>query len=156
MKNIVLILFGLSILLMISCEKQLDTEADTEKIKNMIKKYDEAYTSGDVDECLTQFTEDAIRMPPNSSVMIGKNAIREYFESRFNLMDTELKSQVDEIIICIDWAIARGSFKGTSAPKSGEDASQDVGKWINIYKRQADGSWKSHHNIWNSDLQVKK
>ena len=148
-------LFGLSIFL-IACEKQIDTEADTEKIKNMIKKYDEAYTSGNVDECLAQFTKDAIRMPPNSSVMIGENAIREYFESRFNQMDTELKSEIDEIIICGDWAIARGTYLGTSAPKSREDKTQDAGKWINIYKQQADGSWKSHRNIWNSNLPVKK
>ena len=123
MKNLVTLLLGLSILIMIACEKQIDTEADTEKIKNVIKKYDEAYTSGDVDECLAQFTVDAIRMPPNRSVMIGENDIREYFESRFNQMITELKSEVDEIIICGDWAIARGTFKATSAPKSGQDDS---------------------------------
>ncbi len=27
----------------------------------------------------------------------------------------------------------------------------DVGKFVEIFKRQADGSWKIHVTIWNSD-----
>jgi ketosteroid isomerase-like protein len=31
---------------------------------------------------------------------------------------------------------------------------EDRGKTLNVWKRQADGSWKLHRDIWNSNMPI--
>ena len=156
MKNI-LFLLGLSILLMSACEKQVDTEADIEKIKNMDKMWDQAVLSGDVDKIMSFYTDDAMRMPPNRPLIKGIKAIRDdhqSFHEKNNM--TESKNISEEVIICGDWVIARGTSTETYVPKSGGEPEQDTSKWIITYKRQSDGQFKIHHEMFNSDLPVKE
>ncbi len=44
----------------------------------------------------------------------------------------------------------QGSYEGDWATPSGELA-HDKGKFLNTLQKQADGSWKFVHSIWNSD-----
>jgi ketosteroid isomerase-like protein len=37
-------------------------------------------------------------------------------------------------------------------PKSGSESMQDIGKYMAILEKQADGSWKYTHFIWNTDI----
>ena len=39
----------------------------------------------------------------------------------------------------------------TLTPKAGGEPTEDSGKWLGILKRQPNGSWKVHRDIWNSD-----
>ena len=45
----------------------------------------------------------------------------------------------------------RGTFAGTVTPKAGSEPVQVKGKWMAVYKRQADGSWKAICDTYNSD-----
>jgi len=157
MRNLVVLLLGLSVLLLSACEKQIDTEADIEKIKSMNKIWDEAGLSGDVDKIVSQYTEDALSMPPNELVREGIDAIRnghQSFHNQNNLLES--KNISEEVTICGDWAVIRGTYSQTDVSKSGGEPNKDTGKYIVISKRQSDGQFKIHYEIWNSDLPVKK
>ena len=157
MKNVILFLLGLSILLISSCEKQIDTDADIEKIRNMDKLYDEANLSGDIEKFISLYTDDAISMPSNEPIVIGINAIRDYHQS-FHEQNKVIESKniSEEVTICGDCAIARGTYTQTNVSKSGGESNQDTGKFIVIYKLQSDGQFKIHREIWNSDLPAKE
>ena len=45
----------------------------------------------------------------------------------------------------------RGRYEITLAPKAGDAPMDDTGKYITIYQRQSNGSWKIARDIWNSD-----
>ena len=142
MKNVIVFLFGLSILLMSACEKQIDTKAEAEKIKNMDKIWDEAVLSADVDKIMSFYTDDAMKMPPNRPLIKGIKAIRDFHQSiheKYNIIES--KNISEEVIICDDWAIARGTYSETNVPKSGGEPEQDTGKYILVYKRQSGGQW---------------
>jgi ketosteroid isomerase-like protein len=51
----------------------------------------------------------------------------------------------------LDPAFERGRYDITIAPRAGGEAMDDIGKYITVYQRQADGSWKIARDIWNSD-----
>lgn len=55
----------------------------------------------------------------------------------------------DEIVVAGDWAWARGTIASDVVVK-GSDVHHEV-KYVNIYKRQADGSWKIYRAIYNSN-----
>ena len=48
-------------------------------------------------------------------------------------------------------AIETGTFEWTLTPKSGA-AMTDKGKYLTVWKKQADGTWKIIRDINNSDL----
>lgn len=52
-----------------------------------------------------------------------------------------------------DWAYERGSVTIVARPPSGEDRppTRLVAKYIDIWRRQADGTWKVARAIWNLD-----
>jgi len=152
-----LLILMLILALTIQCAKEVDVEADIEKIKSMDKIWDEAALSGDVDYFVSQYTEDAISMPPNEPVRKGIDAIRnghQSFHKQNNVLES--KNVSEEVTICGDWAIIRGTYSQTDVPKSGGEPNQDTGKYIVISKRQSDGQFKIHYEIWNSDLPEKQ
>ena len=50
-----------------------------------------------------------------------------------------------------DFPALSGPMTITVTPKSGGNAITDQGNYLVIAKRGADGSWKLHHDIDNSD-----
>jgi ketosteroid isomerase-like protein len=50
-----------------------------------------------------------------------------------------------------DLACVSGTYEETMTDASGKP-SRDRGKYVEIFKKQPDGTWKSIVDIWNSDL----
>jgi len=132
-------------------ESVVDVEADVEAIKSLLAHNASAINSGNLDGWIAQFTEDAIFMPPNSVILKGKEAGREFARPWYEQSNNEFEISVDEIEIHSNWAFARWSFVGRSTPKVGGDTTQKNGKEIWILRRQSDGSWKCSHIIYNYD-----
>ena len=152
MKNLIVFFLGLAILTIGSCTKKVDTEADIEAIKSLLEEFDAALNAGDLDGLMSCFTEDAVRMPPNMPALVGKEAIRDMFQSRFEQYTTEVHNTAEEVIVCGDWVFVRGTHTVTFTLKVGGESIRDNGKSITIWQRQFDGSWKLHRGIYNSDL----
>ena len=133
-------------------EPAVDVEADVAAIKALFTHNASVINSGDLDGWIAQFTEDAIFMPPNSVVLKGKEAGREFARPWYERSNIEFEISVDEIEVHGNWAFARWSFVGRYTPKVGGDTTQDNGKEIWILRRQPEGSWKCSHIIYNSDL----
>jgi uncharacterized protein (TIGR02246 family) len=112
----------------------VDVEADVEAIRALFAHNASVINSGDLDGWIAQFTEDAIFMPPNSVILRGRDAGREFARPWYEQLDIEFEISVDEIEVHGDWAFARWS-----------------GKEIWILRRQADGTWKCSHIIYNTD-----
>ncbi len=103
--------------------------------------------AGDWDALAALYTEDAVVMPPNQELVIGRSAIRNLF-SVLTVSDFQLEPI--EIDGCGDLAFARGSYSWTLRVGDGEPA-RDHGKWLTIWRKQPDGTWLLSQDIWNSD-----
>ena len=152
MKNLIVFFLGIAILSIGACTKKVDTEADVAAINNLLEEFDEALNASDLDGLMSYFTEDAVRMPPSRPALVGKEAIRDMFQSRFEHSTTEVHNTSEEVIVCGDWAIVRGTHTVTVALKMSGESIRDNGKWITIWQRQPDGSWKLYSGFYNSDL----
>ena len=58
---------------------------------------------------------------------------------------------MEEVHVADEWAFERGTYTVTFTPKGTMLTVQDVGKYLTIYQRQADGAWKMARDIWNSN-----
>ena len=95
------------------------------------------------------YTENAVFMPPHQPAVQGRAALRGWMASfprvsRFSLT-------IDEIDGRADLAYVRGSYAMTLHPEGAPGPIDDVGKFIEIRKRQPDGSWLLAADIFNSD-----
>jgi uncharacterized protein (TIGR02246 family) len=125
--------------------------ADIQAIDALRVKYMDAYRSEDVTALVELFTADALRMPPNEPMLRGSEKLRDDFADTFEHESFNVTITTDELEFAGDWAYTRGTYSAEIKDKASEEVTQDNGKWVNILKREPDGTWKIHRNIWNSD-----
>jgi len=98
----------------------------------------------------TDYTEDAVVLPPNSPALQGWDAIRSYILTEGVVSD--FKVQMVEIEGRGDLAYVRGIYSMTVTPPGASGPTKDTGKYIEIWRKQADASWKVIRDIFSSDL----
>ena len=131
-------------------QPKTDVAADRKAIKALGDQYAAAWNSNDAAALAATYADDAVMMNPNQASVEGKQAIRAAYEARFK--ESALKAAVTllETQLAGDWAYDRGNVTINVTPKSGKPMEESV-KYVFIYKRQPDGSWKVYRDISNSN-----
>jgi uncharacterized protein (TIGR02246 family) len=127
-------------------------KADIAAIDRVREAHVAALNQGDADAWAAVFSEDAVQMPPNAPANVGSAAIRSWGQAFLNQFGTQFSLSVEEVRLAGDWAFERGTYTIVLSPRGGGTL-KDVGKYITIYQRQPDGSWKTARDIWNSNQQ---
>lgn len=96
------------------------------------------------------YVENALFMPPNQPAVEGRTAIRTWFESfppmsDFNLTSVDVDGRGD-------LAYERGTYAMTIAAAGRTPAMADHGKYVVVWRKQADGSWLIAVDMFNSDV----
>lgn len=151
-----LLLLPLVFMLFLTCTKENQSgeqsiQQDKEAITAVSNARAEAFNHSDAAGIAEHFTEDAILMAPGVPATKGREAVRDYYQSIFDEYEPELESSYVEIKIDGDLAYGRGVAKVTLTQKNGTESSVSTSKYLNILQRQPDGSWKTTHDIWNSN-----
>jgi uncharacterized protein (TIGR02246 family) len=104
-----------------------------------------AYNRGDSAGCVAVFTEDAVMLPPGQQLLRGRKAIKELIQGWIDNIGGSISNPMMEFGVDGDLAyqVATYAFKDTNSP--------DEGKFVEIFRRQQDGTWKVYLCIYNSD-----
>jgi ketosteroid isomerase-like protein len=154
MKSAYAVVIVLALLFVSACTQKVNDPADVKAIKDLNEGYDKAESTGDLAWFNANYYADkAVTLPPNQPLISGKEAIaaddQKYFD-RYS--SVQLSSPVEEVLTSGDLAVARGAYTWKGTPKaSGLSEVTEQGKWIGIFQKQRDGSWKCSEEIWNSD-----
>ena len=120
---------------------------DMKKIlEDFDEAYNEAFNGGDAAGCAAFFSEDVILMAPNQPMTRGKAAFEEVYRSRMdNSSGGTHSNALVEYGVEGDLAYQVGTYavSGANPPEQG--------KFLNVLKRQPDGTWKVAVSIFNSD-----
>ena len=95
------------------------------------------------------YAEDAIVLPPNMPAATGHAAIEAMFKTFPPITAFELRNE--EVEGDGNLAYVRGRYTMTMSPP-GAAAIADTGKYLEIWRKQSDGSWKSVRDMFNSDV----
>jgi len=125
------------------------TEEDVEANNAMTAEFAKAATAMDLVAVSNFYAEDAIVMPPNQHIIQGKDAIRASKEVYPPVK--EFIASVDEVYGYGDLAVVRGTYELSIQPEGVQEPIKDMGKWIEIRRKQQDGSWLIEVDIWNSN-----
>lgn len=129
-----------------------DAAADEAGVEAAHEAYVTAINSNDVDAVMAAMTDDITYLPPNGPALSGAAAVRPWIEGYFAAYRTAWVKTTEELIVSGDWAIEHYAYQSTDTPIAGGAALTDTGKGVNIYHRDADGTWRVARDIWNSDI----
>lgn len=109
-----------------------------------------AVRRGDAAGCAAVYTEDAQTLPPDSPKLSGKQAAQELWQAMINMGLRDLTMRTLHLEEHGDTALEMGAGTLDIRPEGGQPIKVEA-KWIVLWKRQADGSWKWHWDCFNTD-----
>ena len=122
-----------------------------QEIRDVTRRFEEAYNRGDIAAAIGFYTDDAKFLHPNTEIVSGKQAIKEFFEAGKAFGLRRIKFESLEVRYDKNLAYERGVIHMDIEPE-GAPAMIDKGKYLVVLRRQVDGFWKVAVDIWNSDL----
>jgi len=146
-----LILFCLSII-SIQIPAQ-DMDEMKKNIEDWNKQFSEAMMNGDNEKMLTFYADDIISLPSYQPMMEGKEALKNAMMMDENSGNKFTKFQLSskKVLLQGNLLVDIGTYD-MSMDIMGMDAPyNDQGKYVTIYEKQDDGSWKIKVDTWNSD-----
>jgi ketosteroid isomerase-like protein len=128
--------------------------ADAQTIKDLDTQWSKTAGAHDLDGTLSYYSDDATVLPANAPMVADKQAIRARWAAELVPgVDQSWQSNKVEVAASGDLAYDTGSYTMTMKDAQGKPVT-DRGKYIEVWKKQADGKWKVVADIWNSDLPV--
>jgi len=133
----------------VGCQRGGLSEADRMAIRQANETDMKMINAKDWQGDLVLYEDDAVELPPYQAAVQGKAAIQTWYEafppfSNFQEQSLEIEGQGN-------LAYDRGTYSMTVTPP-GAAPLEDRGKYLTIYRKQADGSWKIARVMFNSDL----
>jgi ketosteroid isomerase-like protein len=121
------------------------SDADSQGIQSVSDRFQQHLVSRNADSLANLYTDNGVVMPPNQPPVTGRNAIRQW-QAEFPPVTTFTLSN-EKIEGIGDLAYVRGRYVMTVA-----GAPADSGKYLEIRRRQPDGSWKIAVDMFSSNL----
>lgn len=107
-------------------------------------RHAQAFNQGDVAGFARVYTEDARILPPDMEPVHGRAAIAEFWAGAAEqLKIRELRLVTDELEV----VGARAVEEGRVELQTGQGLVR--GKYIVVWRREPDGGWRWHRDIWN-------
>jgi uncharacterized protein (TIGR02246 family) len=105
-----------------------------------------AFEQGDAALAASLYEPGARLLPPGAPVITGEDAVREFFQRRFDdgsdggVLETVRLDEYGDV------AVEEGRY----GRRAGEQL-LDTGKYLAVFRRQPDGAWRWAIDMWNSD-----
>jgi ketosteroid isomerase-like protein len=125
---------------------------DTEEITRVGEELGAAILAYDVEGMARAYAPDAVIMPPGAPEVVGGDAIRAWFQGavdRFRF--EEYRVTTSELVTHGDWALRRGGMFWRLMPKTGGEPTVLDTKFLQLWQRQSDDSWRIFRGIWNDN-----
>ncbi len=125
--------------------------ADT-KIEQTLRDLDDQWSKAagakDLEKTVSFYSDDAIVLPPNAPAITSKGGLREMWKGFLDsVASISWKVTRVEVAKSGDMAYLTGSYE-----TAGNDGTKERGKYLEVWEKQADGSWKCGADMFSSDL----
>jgi uncharacterized protein (TIGR02246 family) len=136
-----LLVYFLLALMSISCTSKQNEKTDMNQLMTAISENDDAWNALDVNKIVGMFAENGTVLNNNSEMLRGREAIRKSFEIEPKYEKLEFKR--DKVEVKMEGNMAYEIVNQIVTFKLKEQESQTIlNKYIHIWEKQKDGSWK--------------
>ena len=141
--------FAFVAVLLLSSVLSATAQSAREDIETAGTKFTEAYNSGNAAALAQMYTEDAAVLPPDGKRVDGRKGVEEFWQGAIDAGMKNLTLKALEVEERADLAYEVGAFT-LDVPSEGGALSTVAGKYIVVWKKGDDGTWRLHRDIWNS------
>jgi len=125
---------------------------DREGIQALQKRDIAASMAFDVTALLDLWTDDAVLLPPRHEPIVGKAALRRFFEEKkeqhANFDMLAYNEEWNEVMVVGEYAYQWGTVSFRMKPPTGSEIGGAVHA-VRILKREEDGYWRVARAMWN-------
>jgi ketosteroid isomerase-like protein len=123
----------------------MDVQSAREAIDEGNRRFGSAIARKDYAGIAALYTEDAMILPPDRPIVMGKPAIEEFWRSAANAVGlTDAVLQTQDLEVAGDMACEVGEANLKLGDK------QLMVKYIVVWMCGGDGHWRAHRDIWNN------
>ena len=128
----------------------LDAPADLAAIKAAREAFMAAYAAGNAAAIGQLYTENAVSEPNNQPSLKGRAAIVASLTSMFEQVTVNATLTPEETRTLGAVGLDRGRYTVTVTPKAGAPPTTSEGRYLVVYVKGEDGSWRVSHDIDNA------
>jgi ketosteroid isomerase-like protein len=135
-----------------ACAPKVDTVALAAQLTQVDEAWSQAAVARNVDSVAAFYAQDATAYPPNDVAAVGFAAAKKVWAGAF--ADTSYRVSWKTVHAAVSQGGDIGYTTGTYEESyNGPRAKRvtNIGKYVCIWARQPDGTWKAIHDIWNPD-----
>lgn len=137
------------LILMLGTGQALAQDAE-QAIGKQLDAFEAAFDAGDGKALAELYTEDAVLLPPGAERIEGRAKIAEFWQGAMDAGLEDPSLEAVEVVELGDYAYEVGALSITAQDADGQPAPVS-GKYIVIWQRGDDGTWRLHRDIWNLD-----
>jgi ketosteroid isomerase-like protein len=141
-----------ALLLSTSCAPRSDTDALAKALTQRDDDWSKAAATKNAETVASFYAEDAIAYPPNQPMTMGQSAAKAVWASYFadSTFSISWKTEHAGVSKGGDLGFTTGTYEDSFQGPLGTLVNEK-GKYVCVWAKQADGTWKAIHDIWNSD-----
>jgi uncharacterized protein (TIGR02246 family) len=128
-------------------------DADIQAVKQLEVSWAKDAATKDADKWASYFTDDASGLYPGAPTINGKPALRAALAAYFADPNFSLSFQSNKAMAAKsgDMVYTQGTYTMTMSDPKTKKPLTDKGKYLTVFTKQSDGSWKAVADIFNSD-----
>jgi uncharacterized protein (TIGR02246 family) len=123
--------------------------ADEQAIRDGEAQWVKDFATKDPEKVLAHYADNADSMIPEMKLMTGHDSIRAGLKDEFSDPNSTLDFHPDKVTVAKsgDLAYSQGTYNYTSTDPKTKKPVREHGNYVEVYKKQADGSWKVAEDI---------
>lgn len=118
-------------------------------IRQMNQRFGTAVRAGNVDDVMSIYADEAVLLPPNTPALVGRGAIREFWQGFLGSSKATLDLVTDEVVQSCDMATEYGRYEMSMTPAGGGAVVRDSGKYMVVLRKFGD-RWLVTHDMFNT------
>ena len=148
--NVLVALFGTVVMLLSCTATAADMDANAKVLARLDDDWSAAAVKKDVDRVASFYADDAIAYPQNAPAAVGKAAAKKVWAAYFADPSFAISWKTTHAQVDGDLGFTSGTYEDSYKGADGKTV-KEAGKYLCVWKKQKDGSWKAIHDMWNGD-----
>jgi len=125
-----------------------DTRAADEKaIRDLETAWVKEFAARDMDKIVAHYADDGMVFLSNAPTMVGKDAFRAGMKDFLADPKFSLDLRTAKVEVSGDLAFSQGTYTVMGTDAKTKKVMTETGRYVEVYKKQADGSWKIVEDI---------
>jgi ketosteroid isomerase-like protein len=148
---------GIALFALTACATIAGPSADTDAaaIRQIWASYVAAAETGDSTSWLALWDQGGIQLRPDAPARTYEELLAQVpaaFKARTDANQMKMVIDAQEIVVAGAWGYSRGLYTQDLTNRSTGAKTRVDGKFLTIFKRQADGSWRIYRDCFNSNV----